>query len=491
VFGKYVLQFLVIAVLSRLLAPADFGLVAQAMIFVGLANLFADIGVAPALIQRKSITDRHIRVAFTFSLLTGVVMAAIAWLTAWIPAMAFRNEGLEPLLQFLSITLIFKSGGLTASCLLMRWLNFRVWFWTYISASVVGSGFVGISLAMAGYGAWALAWAYVAQDGITCLLLLIVVRHPMRLLLARTETRQLLGYGIGITLSKVVHYGTQTIDQFVIGRWLGAAPLGLYSRAFQLVTISNETFAQVLGRVLFPAFSKMQDDTARLWNAYLRAVSTVALMGFPIFAGLAVVAPEAVLFVFGPQWGGTVIPLQILCIGGLFWSVTTLSDQVAHATAAVYHMFRRRIVLGVAIFLGAWLGSQFGITGVAVGVAASQVMMYAIMAQLSIRLTGGSWSQFVACQMPGVCVTALIALGSHTVATLLRANEAPTFVTLMLTVAAGGAIGIAAVLGLPRARVPENVRWSLEKLDETMSKAALTLQGRGVPVPFMAGRLNK
>jgi hypothetical protein len=93
--------------------------------------------------------------------------------------------------------------------------------------------------------------------------------------------------------------------------------------------------------------------------------------------------------------------------------------------------------------------------------------------------------------MPGVCVTALIALGSHTVATLLRANEAPTFVTLMLTVAAGGAIGIAAVLGLPRARVPENVRWSLEKLDETMSKAALTLQGRGVPVPFMAGRLNK
>jgi O-antigen/teichoic acid export membrane protein len=257
------------------------------------------------------------------------------------------------------------------------------------------------------------------------------------------------------------------------------------------VTISNETFAQVLGRVLFPAFSKMQDDTARLWNAYLRAVSTVALLGFPIFAGLAVVAPEAVLFVFGSQWGGTVVPLQILCVGGLFWSVTTLSDQVAHATAAVYHMFRRRVVMGAAIFLGAWLGAQFGIAGVAVGVAASQVLMYAIMAQLSIRLTGGSWSQFVACQMPGVLVTALIAIGSHTVATLLRVNEAPMFVTLVLTVTAGVAIGIAAVLGLPRAKVPENVRWSLEKLDETMSKVALTLQGRGVPVPFMAGRLNK
>lgn len=491
VFGKYVLQFLVIAVLSRLLTPADFGLVAQAMIFIGLANMFADIGVAPALIQRKSVTERHIRVAFTFSLLTGVVMAVVAYLTAWIPAMAFGSAELEPLLQFLSITLLFKSGGLTASCLLMRRLNFRSWFWTYISASILGSACVGISMALAGYGAWALAWAYVAQDGLTCLLLLIVVRHPMGLLLARTETRQLLGYGVGITLSKVMHYGTQTLDQFVIGRWLGEAALGLYSQAFRLVTISNETFAQVLGRVLFPAFSKMQDDTERLWNAYLRAVSTVALLGFPIFAGLAVVAPEAVLVVFGSQWTGTIIPLQILCIGGLFWSVTTLSDQIAHATAAVYHMFRRRIVLAVAIFLGALLGSRYGINGVAVGVAASQIMMYFVMARLSLQLIGGSWPQFIACQMPGALVTGLITIGSHTVATLLRMNGVSPFVTLVVTVASGMVIGVTAVLGMPRAKVPDNVRWSLEKLDEMIAKAALMLQGRGLPVPFMAGRLNK
>jgi PST family polysaccharide transporter len=300
-----------------------------------------------------------------------------------------------------------------------------------------------------------------------------------------------LGYGVGITLSKVMHYGTQTLDQVVIGRWLGEAALGLYSQAFRLVTISNETFAQVLGRVLFPAFSKMQDDTERLRNAYLRAVSSVALLGFPIFAGLAVVAPEAVLSVFGSQWGGTVIPLQVLCIGGLFWSVTTLSDQIAHATAAVYHMFRRRIVLAVAIFVGALLGSKYGINGVAVGVASSQVMMYVIMARLSLRLIGGNWRQFAACQMPGAIVTALIAIGAHTVATLLRANESPTFVTLLLTVPAGFVIGIVAVLGLPRTKLPDNVRWSLEKLDEMIAKAALILQGRGLPVPFMAGRLNK
>ena len=140
------------------------------------------------------------------------------------------------------------------------------------------------------------------------------------------------------------------------------------------------------------------------------------------WAGLAVVAPEAVLVVFGSQWVGTIIPLQILCIGGLFWSVTTLSDQIAHATAAVYHMFRRRIVLAVAIFLGALLGAKYGINGVAVAVAASQVMMYVVMARLALRLIHGDWAQFIACQMPGMLVTALITIGSHAVATLLRVN---------------------------------------------------------------------
>jgi ABC-type uncharacterized transport system permease subunit len=113
------------------------------------------------------------------------------------------------------------------------------------------------------------------------------------------------------------------------------------------------------------------------------------------------------------------------------------------------------------------------------------------MARLSLQLTGGDWFSFAACQIPGVAVTALIAIGAHAVATVLRASGTPVFVTLMLTVTAGMIIGVAAVLGLPRTKLPDNVRWSLEKLDEMIAKVALNLQGRGLPVPFMAGRLNK
>jgi PST family polysaccharide transporter len=490
-FGKYGLQFLVVAVLSRLLSPEDFGLVGQAMIFVGLANLFSDIGVAPALIQRKNITDAHIRVAFTFSVITGLTIAAIAWLTAWIPALVFRSPALEPLLRLLSVTLLFKSIGITATCLLMRRLDFRRWFWIYIGAYVAGSATVGVSMALAGYGAWALAWAYVTQDALSCVILLAVVRHPMRFLFAPREARELLGFGVGLTLSRLTHYATQNLDRFVVGRWLGAAPLGLYTRAYELLTVSNETFAQVLGRVLFPAFSKMQDEPKRLRSAYLRAVSTVSLVAFPIFTGLSVAAPEAVRFVFGPQWDAAVLPVQILCAGGVFWSVTTISDAVVQALGAVYSIFWRRVALSAAIFAGALIGSQQGIAGVAAGVAVSLVMMYFLMARLCLRLTQGDWREFAICQIPGICTTALITCAAHAAAVLMRAHAFSTGLTLVVIVLSGLAVAVVAVLALPRTRLPESCRWSLQKIDASLGKGIGVLEGRGFPVPFLAGWLEK
>jgi hypothetical protein len=164
---------------------------------------------------------------------------------------------------------------------------------------------------------------------------------------------------------------------------------------------------------------------------------------------------------------------------------------LAHATGAVYDLFRRRILHAVAIFAGAVFGSRFGINGVAVAVAFSLVGMYFLMAGLTLRLAQGNWRQFLACQIPGACVTALITIGAHIVATSLRASGFPMLVTLPLTVSAGVLLGVVGVLGLPRARLPENTRWALETIDEMIMKAVLTLQGKGMPVPFLAGRLEK
>jgi hypothetical protein len=171
--------------------------------------------------------------------------------------------------------------------------------------------------------------------------------------------------------------------------------------------------------------------------------------------------------------------------------VTTLSDAVVHGLGAVYRMFSRRVVLSAAIFAGTLIGSQYGIAGVAAGVAASMLLMYLLMARLCIQLTQGNWWEFALCQIPGFCTTALITSGAHAVAVLARTNGLGTFVTLLVTVLAGVMIGAAALLALPRARLPESCRWSLRKIDASVARAAIVLEGRGFPVPFLAGRLEK
>jgi PST family polysaccharide transporter len=217
----------------------------------------------------------------------------------------------------------------------------------------------------------------------------------------------------------------------------------------------------------------------------------VSLVAFPIFTGLAVAAPEAVRFVFGPQWDAAVLPVQILCAGGVFWSVTTISDAVVQALGAVYSIFSRRVVLSAAIFAGALIGAQQGIAGVAAGVAASLVMMYFLMARLCLRLTRGNWREFVLCQIPGVCTTALITGGAHAAAVLLRTSGFSTPLTLLVTVLSGLILAPAAVLALPRAKLPESCRWSLQKIDASLAKALAVLEGRGFAMPFLAGRLEK
>jgi hypothetical protein len=119
------------------------------------------------------------------------------------------------------------------------------------------------------------------------------------------------------------------------------------------------------------------------------------------------------------------------------------------------------------------------------------VMMYFLMASVCIRITQGNWRQFALSQIPGLCTTALITSGAHSAAVLARGRALSTFSTLCVTVLAGILIGAFAVLALPRTKLPESCRWSLQKIGGAAAKGALILEGRGFPVPFIAGRLEK
>ena len=171
---------------------------------------------------------------------------------------------------------------------------------------MVGYGGVAVTLALTGQGVWSLVWGSLIQRLFTSCALLIVVRHSVRPILARRELQELLHFGVGSTLVAYVNYVARNADNFVVGRWMGAASLGLYNRAYNLMSLPHTYGASVMTSVLFPVFAQAQGNQERVRRGYLLLTQITAMVAGPAMATMAIVAPHLVLTVYGPKWTGVV-----------------------------------------------------------------------------------------------------------------------------------------------------------------------------------------
>jgi PST family polysaccharide transporter len=432
------MQFAVGVLLARLLSPADFGVVALAMVVIGFAGTIADFGMEAALIQRRDLTARHLRAAFTASVLVGLGLAAGLALLAPFSAAVLKAPILPDVLR--ALALIFAVGALggTARSLLRRDLRFKALFWTGFISYLVGYAGVVTVLALRGWGAWSLVWGALTQSALEAFLVLAVVRPPLKPLLARAELRELFGFGAGVSLNSIVNYLARNGDNLIVGRWLGPAALGLYGRAYNLMTLPLNYLGVAAHQVLFPAMAEIQEDKQRLGRAYLLAVQISALTAAPVMAGMAVAAPQMVSTLYGPKWGGMVIPLQILCAAGVLRAIYHLAGSVTYATGHVYAELRRQVVYAILVVAATVLGTRWGVEGVAIGVMIAIVYMYLAMAALALRIVGRGWGEFLFAQLPGVAVGVLVGAVALLVRTGMEAegfHDAWIFAALLATCA--------------------------------------------------------
>ncbi len=310
-------------VLARLLTPANFGVVALASIVIGFVQPFGDCGLGAALIQRTTLTERHVRVGFTLSVLLGVVIAAALAGSAPYVAALMRNPEVTPVLEVLSVGFALARHGCRLGALLRRRLDFKRQFFIDMGSLLVGFCAVAVVLAIRGYGVWSLVWGGLGQTLISALAQFAIVRHPVRPLLARSEIRDLLDFGVGSASGAIVNYIALNSDNFIVGRTLGVASLGLYNRAYMLMNVPYTYGASAMSAVLFPAFAQIQDEQARVQRGYLLMTRLAGIVAAPTLGTLAIGAPHVVPALFGPQWVGAVVPLQILCLAGYFRARTT------------------------------------------------------------------------------------------------------------------------------------------------------------------------
>lgn len=414
------LHFLVFAILSRLVTPADFGLVNIANILTVYAGLFYQLGIGPSIVQRRDLRTEHIQSGFTLTIILGVILTGLAWAFAPIFASLFDVQGLVSVLRGLSFLFVLNSLGLVARALNYRSLNFKIKAKINAATYIVGYGLIGVSLAALGFGVWALVWASLSQSLMTSLLYLKVSPHSFAFQLNRRALTELLSFGTGVTLGQIFNRTANTSDNLIVGATLGARAVGLYGRAYQLMVLPSQYFGRVLDSVLYTAMAKVQDQPKTLGAVYRRGVVAIALVVMPLSAFLFVLAPEFVNVLVGGQWDEVVLPFRIFAVTMLFRTSYKMGDSLCRSTGIVFQRALRQFLFSGMIIAAAFFGHYWGIVGVAVGVSVAITINFFSMAQLSFSITDMTWARFFRVHIPAAILTGIVLGETWILVRLLR-----------------------------------------------------------------------
>jgi O-antigen/teichoic acid export membrane protein len=430
--AKTLLQFIVLLILARLMTPVEFGVIGAAMIVIGLSEIFAKVGIGPALVQRPDLNDDHLTTAFSISVLLSIVTGAAIWIAAPLIASFFDHASLTLVLQVLSLIFLIRGVSVTAESLARRNLRFKFLANCETASFAAGYLIVGVGLGLAGHGVWALVAANLVVAAVRTAALLKIY-PPIGIAIKWKELKDLLYFGGGFSIARLANYAALNADYLVVGRWLGIAALGFYGRAYQLMSVSASAFGQVLDEVLFPSMAKMQADRTRLGTAYLRGVSLVALVMLPLSVAGFILAPEIVSVILGDQWREVTLPFQILIAGMLMRTSYKISDSLARATGAVYRRAWRQVVYALLVFFGALVGQWWGIAGVAAGVLIAVTVNFLLMAHISLKLVDETWRRFFGAHSAALAAGVLTLAASYPTAAALRALELHALPVLALT----------------------------------------------------------
>ncbi len=379
-------QFVALIGLARLLTAADFGIVSVAMLITQLALVFTEFGVAPYVVQRATLSDGFIGMAFRLSCLFGGLLAGIVWFLAPVLASLMDVPELEEVLRVYCIVFLIKGWSAVQEALLQRDLNFR-----YLARSDgwsfgVGYAVVSLACAYAGFSFWSLVAGHVAQSAIKAGFM--VIRHPeVSLKPADGQTaREMLFFGSGQTLSRLGSYLGSQADSFVVAISLGVVPIGYYGRANQLVTMPTFYVGQVFDKVIFPVVALIQGDRREVSLGYQTAVGAISMLSVPMAIGIAVFSEEIVALLLGGAWTDVAAPMSILALAIPFRLLHKVSDPTARGLGATYARAWRQWVFAILVSLMAFLAIPYGLAGVATAVVLASVIDAILMVGLCMKL---------------------------------------------------------------------------------------------------------
>jgi PST family polysaccharide transporter len=445
-------------IVARILVPDDYGLFSMAMVFVGFVALLSEFGVGTAVIAVPDLGDAQIAQLNALAVLTGVAAFVVTGAAAVPLGRFFANPALPYVLVALSVGFIITSFSTVPAALLQRDLQFRDLALIDGLRAIVTAA-VTAALALLGFGFWTLVASSVLSSVLGSALMLARRRH--RFAWPDASLHSAIRLSWHLLVNRVCWYVYSNSDFAIAGRVLGQAALGSYTLAWTLTSVPIEKVTSLATAVTPAYLAAVRNDRELLRRYLLKPTGAIAWIAFPLLAGLAVVAPDAVGLVLGHKWDAAVVPLQILAVYGCVRSLTPLLPPFLIMTGESSFLMWNSIAYALVMPVSFLVGTYWGLVGVAlawvVAYPAVTIPMYRrVFATLTLPAR-----DYLAAIAPAVCCTGLMAVAALAFRTALG-NQVPPALRFAGTIGAGGVVYLVAVALMFRERF---VTWLTEYRD--------------------------
>lgn len=374
ILGKQGLSFVVFTTLARLLDPASFGLFGLVGVYLGFVNIFADQGIGAALIQRQNLTQSHLDTAFWFNCISAVILCLGTIILADPVSRLLGEPQLVPLLRWSSLALVFGACSSIQANLFIKEMDFRQPVIRTLVSNAIGGG-VGVFMALAGCGVWALVGHQLSCAFVGAVFLWSVSKYTPSPRFSWEHLRDLLGVSSSVFASGLLWYVTSRVDHIVIGRFVGTDFLGLYVIASKLPDFAKVITHTPISQVSLPALSRLQNDHPRMRIAVCKAMELNALVSFAVFVGIAAVATDLVPLLFGDKWAGAAQPCAMLSIYALITTLTVFIHPILLASGGTGKYLFLNLCQSIGALIGCIVGIRFGIAYLILGLIINNLII--------------------------------------------------------------------------------------------------------------------
>lgn len=384
--GHQVFNIMITVTLLHLLTPREFGLIGMITVFSGFSRVLLEVVIRSAIIQNHELTEEDESSIFWFNFALGLTIMLILMTASSLIADFYEEPQLFYLTLCIAPVYFFSALSTVQVSLYEKSLEFKVSALRRLVATVI-AGIIAITMALSGFGVWSLVAQILSQAIFGSILIWLAIPWRPKLIFRLSAIRKIWEYSYNLFFKSSLNYFTKNIDNLLIGKVIGSATLGLYSKSFNIILIPQTNIVQIVQRVLFPALSSLQNDREAMKRLYFQANTWIAFLTIPLMFTIFFSAEPFTLLFFGKQWTAIIPLVKIFSIVGILFSLEAVPANVILATGNSKLSFKISLISKGITVAAIIIGLNWGIIGVATGQLVAAVSSLAITSFYFYRVT--------------------------------------------------------------------------------------------------------